>query len=315
MTRTLPSRSALVVLLVSLVVAAPASARPDGAAQLQLVWPADGTVTSPFGVWRGDHRHEGIDIGMLRTLRLRAVAEGVVRETGYAAGYEGYGDGRGHRPAGPYSALYAHLSRGRRAGRRARPRRASGSASPAAPAAARGTHLHFELKRARRRRWTRCPLPRLESAAARAVSSVGRAPARQAGGHWFEPSTAHHTKPLQTRRFCRSRDHRARRAETSSWARNGQARFENVASVENNVTDSATCPRSRSPTSREGEARASRRHRSRAARSERQSRAEHGIRLEGWLLDEGLAEPNGEPELLVPTQRAFEIIELLDFFG
>ena len=28
-------------------------------------------------------------------------------------------------------------------------------------------------------------------AAARAVSSVGRAPARQAGGHWFEPSTAH----------------------------------------------------------------------------------------------------------------------------
>src|SRR5215207_7508551 len=25
-----------------------------------------------------------------------------------------------------------------------------------------------------------------------AVSSVGRAPARQAGGHWFEPSTAHH---------------------------------------------------------------------------------------------------------------------------
>ena len=28
-------------------------------------------------------------------------------------------------------------------------------------------------------------------AAPRAVSSVGRAPARQAGGHWFEPSTAH----------------------------------------------------------------------------------------------------------------------------
>src|SRR5437879_7343556 len=27
-----------------------------------------------------------------------------------------------------------------------------------------------------------------------AVSSVGRAPARQAGGHWFEPSTAHTRK-------------------------------------------------------------------------------------------------------------------------
>src|SRR5437660_909456 len=33
--------------------------------------------------------------------------------------------------------------------------------------------------------------PRLSCAEAGAVSSVGRAPARQAGGHWFEPSTAH----------------------------------------------------------------------------------------------------------------------------
>ena len=31
----------------------------------------------------------------------------------------------------------------------------------------------------------------------RAVSSVGRAPARQAGGHWFEPSTAHPPDPAQ----------------------------------------------------------------------------------------------------------------------
>src|SRR5262245_5008264 len=31
----------------------------------------------------------------------------------------------------------------------------------------------------------------LQSDSTRAVSSVGRAPARQAGGHWFEPSTAH----------------------------------------------------------------------------------------------------------------------------
>ena len=30
-----------------------------------------------------------------------------------------------------------------------------------------------------------------------AVSSVGRAPARQAGGHWFEPSTAHRTNTLE----------------------------------------------------------------------------------------------------------------------
>jgi hypothetical protein len=34
-----------------------------------------------------------------------------------------------------------------------------------------------------------------------AVSSVGRAPARQAGGHWFEPSTAHHGKASQIEAF------------------------------------------------------------------------------------------------------------------
>ena len=36
-----------------------------------------------------------------------------------------------------------------------------------------------------------------------AVSSVGRAPARQAGGHWFEPSTAHYLKAPLRRGFCR----------------------------------------------------------------------------------------------------------------
>ena len=137
MTRTLPLRSALVVLLASLVVAPVASARMDNAARLQMVWPASGTVTSPFGEWRGNHRHEGIDIGMLRTLRLRAVTEGVVREDGYAAGYEGYGKVVDHRSARPvHGALRASLER-RGPSRASTSARASGSASPAAPAAAR----------------------------------------------------------------------------------------------------------------------------------------------------------------------------------
>src|SRR4051794_4872278 len=34
----------------------------------------------------------------------------------------------------------------------------------------------------------------LQTGTPREVSSVGRAPARQAGGHWFEPSTAHSYK-------------------------------------------------------------------------------------------------------------------------
>src|SRR5204863_76859 len=41
-----------------------------------------------------------------------------------------------------------------------------------------------------------------------AVSSVGRAPARQAGGHWFEPSTAHSLKALVTEGLCRLRSQR-----------------------------------------------------------------------------------------------------------
>jgi hypothetical protein len=35
--------------------------------------------------------------------------------------------------------------------------------------------------------------------------------------------------------------------------------------------------------------------------------------LEAWLVASGFAEPNGGPGRLVPTQRAFEIVGLLDF--
>jgi hypothetical protein len=35
--------------------------------------------------------------------------------------------------------------------------------------------------------------------AARAISSVGRAPPRQGGGHWFEPSIAHSDSPESVR--------------------------------------------------------------------------------------------------------------------
>jgi len=147
MTRTLPLRSALAVLLASLVVAPAASARVDSAARLQMVWPANGAVTARFGEWRGSHRHNGIDIGMLRTLRLRAVTGGVVRKTGYAGGYEGYGQIVVLDLPGPYTALYAHLGsvavhKGQhvRKGQRLGLAGCTGSCS--------GTHLHFEVTRA-----------------------------------------------------------------------------------------------------------------------------------------------------------------------
>jgi murein DD-endopeptidase MepM/ murein hydrolase activator NlpD len=145
MTRTLPLRSALVVLLVSLVVAPVASARMDNAARLQMVWPASGTVTSPFGVWRGNHRHEGIDIGMLVSLRVRAVTEGVVESTGYENGYEGYGKIIVLDLPGPYTALYAHLSNvAVRDGEHVREGEWIGQAGCTGNCS--GTHLHFEVR-------------------------------------------------------------------------------------------------------------------------------------------------------------------------
>lgn len=145
MTRTLLTRSALVVLLTSLVVAPAASARTDSAARLQLVWPASGTVTSPFG-WRGGRTHDGIDIGMLRTLRLRAVTTGVVRKTGYVPGYAGYGNVVLIALPNGYSALYAHLSQvGVKPGQRVRKGQRIGLAGCTGSCS--GTHLHFEIHR------------------------------------------------------------------------------------------------------------------------------------------------------------------------
>ena len=138
-------RSALVVLLASLVVAPAASARPDASARLQMVWPAQGTVTSPFGVWRGNHRHEGIDIGMLVSLRVRAVTEGVVQSTGYEDGYEGYGKIIVLNLPGPYVALYAHLSSvAVRDGDHVREGEWIGQAGCTGSCS--GTHLHFEVR-------------------------------------------------------------------------------------------------------------------------------------------------------------------------
>src|SRR6187397_104852 len=69
--------------------------------------------------------------------------------------------------------------------------------------------------------------------AAGAVSSVGRAPARQAGGHWFEPSTAHEGSPANAG-FSYSRG-RTRRQSCSQNARTdcprrSSGRFERAAS-------------------------------------------------------------------------------------
>src|SRR6266576_5438454 len=105
-----PLRRAVILFVLLLAWPASASAHTDGVRQLELSWPADGTITSPFG--RDGYRwHPGLDIGILRSLDVRAAADGVVVSTGYVPGYDGYGDLVVVEHRYGYSTLYAHMSR------------------------------------------------------------------------------------------------------------------------------------------------------------------------------------------------------------
>lgn len=128
----------------ALCVCAPAQAKTDGPTQLPFVWPAQGTITSPFG---NDHGrwHPGLDIGILRSLTIRASAPGVVTGVGTPPGYMGYGNLVIVRMAPGFDALYAHLSSWRvRVGAHVT------ADEPIAVAGCTGwctgTHLHFELR-------------------------------------------------------------------------------------------------------------------------------------------------------------------------
>src|SRR5207247_7691169 len=106
-----PMKRALCAALVAaFLFPAAAAASTDAGWQVSLQWPAQGTITSPFG--RDGYRwHPGLDIGILRSLDVRAAAEGVVVSTGFVQRYDGYGDVVviSHRDG--YSPIYAHLSR------------------------------------------------------------------------------------------------------------------------------------------------------------------------------------------------------------
>ena len=132
----------LALLLALALMRAPLVVQPAGPAWS--AWPASGTVTTPFGYEHG-RRHPGIDIGILRSLTVRAAESGRVVGVGERPGYEGYGNvveialGRG------YTALYAHLAAWRvhvgqlvYAGQPIATAGCTGSCT--------GTHLHFELR-------------------------------------------------------------------------------------------------------------------------------------------------------------------------
>jgi murein DD-endopeptidase MepM/ murein hydrolase activator NlpD len=139
-------RRALLAALAALLCCAPASAMNDGPAQLTFVWPAQGTITSPFGNDNG-RWHPGLDIGTLSSLTVRAAAPGVVERVGTPAGFEGYGNVVVVRMAPGFDALYAHLSSWHvRVGTHV------SADEPIAVAGCTGwctgTHLHFELREA-----------------------------------------------------------------------------------------------------------------------------------------------------------------------
>ncbi len=103
-------------------------------------WPAQGTVTTPFG-----SAHPGIDIGILRSRAIRAAQPGTVIAVGRPRGYEGYGniveiaDGRG------FTSLYAHLAGWRvRLGEQIAQGQRLGTAGCTGWCT--GTHLHFEMR-------------------------------------------------------------------------------------------------------------------------------------------------------------------------
>ena len=137
-------RGLCAALVAAFLFPAAAAASTDAGWQVSLQWPAQGTITSPFG-HDGYRWHPGLDIGILRSLDVRAAAEGVVVLAGYMPGYDGYGAIVAVQHREGYSTLYAHLSqplvhRGQhvQVGQRIGIAGCTGSCT--------GTHLHFELR-------------------------------------------------------------------------------------------------------------------------------------------------------------------------
>jgi murein DD-endopeptidase MepM/ murein hydrolase activator NlpD len=130
----------LALLLALALTQAPVRAASPSPSPAWSAWPAQGTITTPFS-----SGHPGIDIGILRSLAVRAAQPGRVIAVGQPRGFEGYGnvvqiaDGRG------FTSLYAHLSGWRvRVGEQIRLGQRLGTAGCTGWCT--GTHLHFEMR-------------------------------------------------------------------------------------------------------------------------------------------------------------------------
>ena len=111
-----------------------------GAQLLDFAWPASGTVTTPFTPY-----HRGLDIGMLRSLDVRAAAPGKVVSVGYVTGFEGYGKIVLVQVTADVVTIYAHLSADKvHAGEEVQKGELLGIAGCTGYCT--GTHLHFEVR-------------------------------------------------------------------------------------------------------------------------------------------------------------------------
>jgi murein DD-endopeptidase MepM/ murein hydrolase activator NlpD len=132
----------VLALLAAIAAATTSAIHPvNRAAPAYFIWPAQGTITTPF-VPGG---HPGIDIGILRSLTIRAAAPGRVELVGEQRGYEGYGKIVLVDVGGGYATLYAHLAGfGVRTGEDVRAGERLGAAGCTGWCT--GTHLHFEVR-------------------------------------------------------------------------------------------------------------------------------------------------------------------------
>jgi murein DD-endopeptidase MepM/ murein hydrolase activator NlpD len=72
-----------------------------------MLWPVDGTLSSPFGSRDGrNHEHEGIDVAVAEDTPVRAACDGMVTYAGN--GLRGYGNVVIVQHAGGLATVYAH---------------------------------------------------------------------------------------------------------------------------------------------------------------------------------------------------------------
>lgn len=113
----------------------------------KMLWPVDGKISSPFGKWRGNHKHQGIDIPMPAGTPIRAAKNGVVTRTGNNStmGFRGYGNFVLMDHGGGVQSFYAHcLSVAVVQGQRVMQGQIIGYVGSTGRSTA--NHLHFEVR-------------------------------------------------------------------------------------------------------------------------------------------------------------------------